>query len=636
MSMITFFRPKKITILLCVLGMLTSCSPVQSPTPAVAAASPTAVPPTAIPTQEFTPTPIPDEQPVIQAILTGESIGSIWSTYSTGGSYTLAGSEERLALVGGIPDGNATKVCWVVIQKSGDQWQVTALSDPVGSDWESPYPVQAPIRYWMQPELSDFNHDGIQEFSSVFHQEDQGIWTEKPSFYWWDGRKLNELPVNLLSLEDTSRVPLSETNNQPYRYIYQAKWQWKNNQGDPTDEMVVEEQLHFYPLDAIGSGADTGDMIWEKLQFRIFSFNGFTFSADNQPDSLLSIPNKPVTLAYPWWDEQELAGSIFIDYTQPETPAALFFDPNNEVRVPFSNTNLDTIFSVVSQRLFFADQYITPAGATQLPRPNAVGDIETLPSPDGRLIAWLFIDSQINYEGSGSGSINYNLVLTDIDGQNPHLLWQKTSDFSTLRWFHLVGWRNDGRRVYISESDSNSTAYFKLNPGMIQIDVESGQSSQFGHSGNIFDATMSPDGNLLVEVEVVQENGLPSLNLVIHDLNAKTTSRVAGNAGALLAGNFAFSDDLSWLAWQEWVIPPDGSEQFVVRVYNLKTGEIRNLLMDPLNTNGNTKPNRIAGFLSTNKLVVVGDGGSRDSQVFDLTTQHPPIPLSPFSFAGRN
>jgi hypothetical protein len=139
---------------------------------------PTLVPrPTAV-----VPTPFPDEQAIVEAVLgTGASEHNAANLVS--GSFTAPSADEHLALVSGI--GDYDELRWVVIgQTTGDGWRLRGVSEVLGTGFS------APPDYYVPPDLLDFDGDGRQEVLSPYFKMQWGWISSSDTLYRWDGHTL--------------------------------------------------------------------------------------------------------------------------------------------------------------------------------------------------------------------------------------------------------------------------------------------------------------------------------------------------------------------------------------------------------------------------------------------------------------
>jgi hypothetical protein len=233
---------------------------------------------------------------------------------------------------------------------------------------------------------------------------------------------------------------------------------------------------------------------------------------------------------------------------------------------------------------------------------------------------------------SGTAEINFRLMVTDERGRGPREAWSRVETGPDYRNVELVNWREDGRAIYLSQPKYGTAwAYFDYNPGILALDLSTGQATQIGDLDSVHDGRVSPDGAWLVQSEIVEwpDEGV---FLTLQSLADGTERSIACAEGATVAGDFSFAPDSTWLAWREWATAPGGS-MFLVRVLRLPDGE-------PLTVYGDaelTAP-RIGGWSGRDDLVLVypllEDGTGGHSTVVTLPSIGAGNPLSPFTFLG--
>jgi hypothetical protein len=224
-------------------------------------------------------------------------------------------------------------------------------------------------------------------------------------------------------------------------------------------------------------------------------------------------------------------------------------------------------------------------------------------------------------------------MLTDGQGRRAREVWRYTEAGPDYRDMRFLGWRADGGAVYLSRPKYGTAwAYFDYNPGIIILDIGTGEVTEVGDLGTVHDGMVSPDGTWLVQSEI-QESPNEGVFLRLSSLVDDNERIIDSAEGATVAGAFSFSPDGAWLAWREWATQPGGSI-FLIRVLSLPDGE-------PLTVFGDAEATapELGGWIDRDQLVLVhapqegGTGGY--STVVELPAVGVGEPLAPFTFLGR-
>jgi hypothetical protein len=248
-----------------------TASPVREtpalPTPTPPATAYALVLPTAVPQPVAVPTPFPDEQDVVEAVI-GHGSAAHWVAHLTAGSFTAPGTDERLALVGNIGDGD--EVRWVAVgqAETGGGWEMLGVSEWLGSGFD------APPSFYLPPDLLDFDGDGQQELLNHYSRIQRGWATSADVLYRWDGRAL----ARIWRADITSDNTMADDQDMPqlYREDYQAEWEWVDLNGEAPDEILLRGQVTFHPAEPLqgqDGGAPPGEESWE----RAFRWDGTAF-----------------------------------------------------------------------------------------------------------------------------------------------------------------------------------------------------------------------------------------------------------------------------------------------------------------------------------------------------------------------
>ena len=560
---------------------------------------------------------------LVNVIQQGGSSGSLWASNIISGSFTRQGAEERLALVGGIPSSGDLLTCWVIISFSGGNWAVQAVSKPISYGSDTPPD-------WPAPWLTDFNKDGLLEAWLPYITLDHGWRKETRALYLWNGSRLLEKQFVFPILDDNTRVTRGN-DSKIYRHSYQSRWTWEDQNQDGMKELVLQEEVVFYPLDSSGKGADTSEIIARRQREQVYQWNGSSFQPSQGSTNPGKLPYPLNFTLYPWWDPAGLPALVF-DEPVGENHRLHFTTPDGREAV-FDLEKADRYLDFYARNgiVYYRFTLTGPSGELDITPPDLPGTAVVFPSPDGSSLAWLVSDNRL----ADRGKLDYSLVITGPGGQNSRLAWQKHLTRSNARGLTLLGWSDDSKYVYFSQPLLGEKAeYFACNPAIFRVDLATGKEQALGSSDNIFDAAFSPDGKWLSEVEIAGNDHNTLLTLALHSLESGATRRIKSLQYARLAGNFSFSPDGRSLAWQEW-IKKDEDNRMVVRVLNLKEDDAPLDIYEEPAVPG-SREKIIRGWLTSSQLVLVHQSPDVQAGSYVVSLEDEPqiTPLSPFEYLG--
>jgi Tol biopolymer transport system component len=340
------------------------------------------------------------------------------------------------------------------------------------------------------------------------------------------------------------------------------------------------------------------------------------------------------------WSAQTVAASgpemVLVEYIEGGAPLVHFADEDGSTAIiSAKGAERSTQFQIGGDRVYYNMAYVDRRKAASLIVSDALaGCRPPMPSPDGGQLAWLCDYGLPDWSDliSGTAEIYFRLVATDDQGRNPREVWSYVETGPDYRDVDLVSWRRDGGVVYLSRPKYGTAwAYFDYNPGIMALDLNTGQTAQIGDLEGIHDGLVSPDGVWLAQSKI-SERPNEGVFIIVRSLIDETERVVACAEGATVAGDFSFSPGNTWLAWREWATAPGGSI-FLIRVLRLPNGE-------PLTVYGDaelTAP-KIGGWLNANDLVLVyplqEDGTGGHSTVVSLPAIGAGDLLSPHTFVG--
>jgi hypothetical protein len=137
--------------------------------------------------------------------------------------------------------------------------------------------------------------------------------------------------------------------------------------------------------------------------------------------------------------------------------------------------------------------------------------------------------------------------------------------------------------------------------------VNTGQATQVGDLDDVHDGLVSPDGAWLVQSRIAKRPG-EGESVTLRSLVEGMERTIACAQGTLVAGDFSFSPEDTWLAWREWAREPAGAK-VVIRALRLPYGEPFTVYEDK-------------------------DGTGAYSTTVTLPATGPGYPFSPFVFVG--
>lgn len=357
----------------------------------------------------------------------------------------------------------------------------------------------------------------------------------------------------------------------------------------------------------------------------------YWFPADgDEPELLLAGP-----VAAHWAPRTvEAQAMALVEHTDAGPLLHFVGGDGSDIVVPAEEAARYTSFQVGGERIYYGARYADRNGVVSLPDISE-GCHPPLVSPDGSRMAWLCGESpDMNALIDGTAELHYRVLITDGDGNDPREVWEHVETGPGYRSLHLVSWRADGTVIYLAQPEYGMVwALFDYNPGMLALDVNTGQVAQVGDLESLHDALVSPDGVWLAQAKIATWSG-ESVTITLRSLIDGTERVVPGAEGAWLAGDFSFSPDGAWLAWQEWV-PMPGSQVFLIRALRLPAGEPVTVYEEALTEGaGISAPSIVGGWLGKDDLVLVQEGGKGPSTLVTLPSAGPGFLFSPFAFLG--
>jgi hypothetical protein len=357
---------------------------------------------------------------------------------------------------------------------------------------------------------------------------------------------------------------------------------------------------------------------------------------DGEPVLLLAGSLGNIRWSPQGWSGPTGPGMVLVEYTDSLPLLHFVGQDGSDVVVPAKGAERDTQFQVSNNRVYYNKAYADRTGTVSLfVNDDLAGCHPPLLSPDGGRLAWLCDNGTPQWSDiiSGTAEIQFRVMLTDDQGRNPREVWRYTEAGPDYRDMRLLDWRVDGGAVYLSRPKYGTAwAYFDYNPGILILDIDSGETNQVGDLGTVHDGMVSPDGIWLAQSEI-QEWPNEGVFLRLRSLVDGTERIIDSAEGATVAGDFSFSPGGDWIAWREWATQPGGSI-FLIRVLNLPDGE-------PLTVYGAAEAiaPELGGWIGGNQLVLAHtpqeDGTGGYSTVVELPAVGVGEPLAPFAFLGR-
>lgn len=331
----------------------------------------------------------------------------------------------------------------------------------------------------------------------------------------------------------------------------------------------------------------------------------------------------------------ERPAMVLVEYG-PSQPRLHFVDGDGRDRVVRAKeANRCTTFQVGGERVYYDRRYADKKRVVSMRvSGELVGCPAPVASPDGERLAWLCDDGLPELQAliEGTAEIHFRLLITDGRGRAVHQIWSHVERGPDYRGVRLVGWRVDGAVIYLSRPRYGTAwAYFGYNPGILALDINTGQVTEVGDQDTVHDALVSPEGTWLAESRLAAWPA-EGVSVTLRSLTGDMERAVPCADEALVAGDFSFSPDDTWLAWRELVAGPDGSK-FLIRALRLPDGPPFTVYEDQ----EDAAP-RIGGWLGQDDLVLVyprrEDGTGEYSSVVTLPATGPGRLFSPFVFLG--
>jgi len=334
-------------------------------------------------------------------------------------------------------------------------------------------------------------------------------------------------------------------------------------------------------------------------------------------------------------DAQAGPGMVLVEYTDDVPLLHFLGEGGSDVVVPAKGAESHTVFQIGGDRVYYNKAYADRSGGVSLFVSDVLaGCRPPLVDPAGGQLAWLCDDGVPDWPDivSGTAEIHFRLIVTDDRGRHPREVWNYVEAGPDYRDVQLIGWREDGGAVYLSRPKYGTAwAYFDYNPGIVVLELSTGEAREVGDLEGVHDGAVSPDGAWLVQSRI-GESPNEQVVLLLRSLVDGTERTVSGAEGAMVAGDFSFAPDNAWLAWREWATAPGGSI-FLIRVLQLPDGE-------PITVYGEaelTAP-QIGGWIGKDDLILVyppqqhGAGGY--STIVNLPAVGKGDTFSPFAFLG--
>jgi len=367
---------------------------------------------------------------------------------------------------------------------------------------------------------------------------------------------------------------------------------------------------------------------------------------DSQPEDIVT---PTLLLASPFsavaWAPEPFDTSTPITVQEPEPlQVTIEFDTegsflhfvasNGEiVDVPAERADHRSHFQVTSDGVYYDGYFANGESVSKLTPPRE-GCRGPLVSPQGDQITWLCDgEPQCLLCGDGERPPNhFRLIVTDHDGGNARLAWEHIELGPNYTVPTLVSWRSDGAVIYLAQPEYGAgSCCFNYRPGLLALDVQTGQTSLLGNRENIGDAAVSPSGAWLVQTSIAPP---PDDTAALHIQSLETGTEYVIPCGeeVLTAGDFSFSPHERWLAWQEYLALP-GVASYRVRAARLPDGEPVTLY-EVEEAEMNSEP-RIATWREPDEIVLWIDGTAQPgSYALDVTGEQPPEFLTPRRILG--
>ena len=367
----------------------------------------------------------------------------------------------------------------------------------------------------------------------------------------------------------------------------------------------------------------------------IYDEHLYWFPADDAEPTLLLAGSLETVRWAPRSGDSRPTAMVFIEYTD-DAPLFHFVDRDGtDTVVAAKGVEPDASFQVGNQRVYYDRCYTDRNGGVSL---SVLGGLhscrEPLLSPNGQQLAWVCDEGPPDWSAmmEGTAEISFRVFLTDGKGRDPREVWSHVETGPDYRGIQPLSWRADGEVIYLSQPEYGvAWAYFDYNPGILALDVNTGQVTPIGDVNNIHDGRVSPDGSWLVQSRIPE---WPQVNasITLRSLIDGAERPIDCAAGAMAAGDFSFSPGNTWLTWREWVTEASGPK-VLIRALRLPDGE-------PFTVHRDTEQAapRIGGWLMKDDLVLIypvqkgGNGGQ--STVITLPNTGPGELLSPYTFLG--
>ncbi len=237
---------------------------------------------------------------------------------------------------------------------------------------------------------------------------------------------------------------------------------------------------------------------------------------------------------------------VFVDYTS-EDPV-FHFTREGEADVIISakgDVSPDGSFQISGDRIYYNYRYAHHLGGASLIVPDRGGDCNSpVVSASGEELAWICNGSPPDWSDlvDNTAEIPFHLIITDDEGENEREVWTHVETGPDYRSFKIMGWRDDGEVIYLSQPKYGAAqTYFEYNPGIMAFDLNTGEMKQIGDLEDVYDARVSSDGVWLIQSKTEEQLEEPKVQIQLKSLVDDFERPVASAEGATIAGDFSFS-----------------------------------------------------------------------------------------------